>query len=634
MEGLKTKLVKIFLFSLILFVFLFLPSTLAQEEYSCIDITPVTTFHDGDSSETLVIAGGSSDTSAKILVPIDLELYSASLDITGQHIENESAMDIVVVNDISGSMIDNLTSMQADTKGFIDLLLAHTYNKGGLISFNGSVVDEKALTGNKEELFDIVDNYEIEPNDTTCLVCGIERGIDLLRERATPVRAMVLFANGEANRCTYGVCTDPKGQAINRAEQAWLYYGIKVYVLPYSGDSDFETLQVIADEGHGVLFDVGTPMSEVYANITENFTGSPSDVSLDVGDDGDSEFSQTGEFLGTESVNFTSELRDILPECDCEGCEISGENCLIDLRVSSATTGVVVLDNLLITGCINTTVEDNDEDGYNSTVDCNDSDPNVHPGAEEMCNGIDDDCDGTVDEELVRSCYTGPPGTEGVGICHAGMQTCAEGEWGACEGEITPQPPACNGKDNNCNGRIDDGYDIDCGGGGTTGAGGGRRGGIYCGDGACNGIETCETCEEDCGECCKPSWTCSDWGECSQENLQTRICTDENECGTSENKPSEIQACTYTPPAPEEGTQERGCGNGVCESDETCETCEEDCGSCPPSREAEVTPHSPAGGAGLLGMFTAGQATGGGLLALLVIILGILLFYMKRKKQK
>ena len=40
---------------------------------------------------------------------------------------------------------------------------------------------------------------------------------------------------------------------------------------------------------------------------------------------------------------------------------------------------------------------DGDGDGFGACVDCNDSDPAIHPGGEEVCNGLDDDCDGLID---------------------------------------------------------------------------------------------------------------------------------------------------------------------------------------------------------------------------------------------
>ncbi|MCA9627709.1 MAG: putative metal-binding motif-containing protein, partial [Myxococcales bacterium] len=68
----------------------------------------------------------------------------------------------------------------------------------------------------------------------------------------------------------------------------------------------------------------------------------------------------------------------------------------------------------------------------------------------EVCNGKDDDCDGQVDEGLTRSCGTS------VGECEEGTETCNAGKWGACEGAIGPQTEACDELDNDCDGQTDD----------------------------------------------------------------------------------------------------------------------------------------------------------------------------------
>ncbi|MBW2991576.1 hypothetical protein KY348_07815 [Candidatus Woesearchaeota archaeon] len=58
---------------------------------------------------------------------------------------------------------------------------------------------------------------------------------------------------------------------------------------------------------------------------------------------------------------------------------------------------------LKVTYCI-----DDDGDGYCAPEDCDDTNPSVHPGAPEVCNGLDDDCDGEVDEDyrtpLITNC--------------------------------------------------------------------------------------------------------------------------------------------------------------------------------------------------------------------------------------
>ncbi|HEX5062632.1 MAG TPA: choice-of-anchor L domain-containing protein [Kofleriaceae bacterium] len=62
-----------------------------------------------------------------------------------------------------------------------------------------------------------------------------------------------------------------------------------------------------------------------------------------------------------------------------------------------------------------------------------------------------------------QACYTGAPGTMGVGPCVGGMQTCdSGGNWGACDGEVTPKGETCgNGTDENCNGMVDEDTDAD-----------------------------------------------------------------------------------------------------------------------------------------------------------------------------
>ena len=69
-------------------------------------------------------------------------------------------------------------------------------------------------------------------------------------------------------------------------------------------------------------------------------------------------------------------------------------------------------------------------------------------------NGCPCDAEGTT-----RACYTGPAGTEHVGACHDGQQTCTSvGEflvWGPCTGDVTPRPKsAATTNDENCNGVV------------------------------------------------------------------------------------------------------------------------------------------------------------------------------------
>lgn len=102
-------------------------------------------------------------------------------------------------------------------------------------------------------------------------------------------------------------------------------------------------------------------------------------------------------------------------------------------------------------------------------LDCDDSLASAHPGAQELCNMIDDDCDGLVDENPQQIWHLDADG-DGYGDAASALPSCYPPFGWVLDGtdcddsDPTVHPGAlelCNGRDDDCDGATDEGYDAD-----------------------------------------------------------------------------------------------------------------------------------------------------------------------------
>jgi len=250
----------------------------------------------------------------------------------------------------------------------------------------------------------------------------------------------------------------------------------------------------------GYVIDCDDTISSVYPSAPEVCNGRDDDCDEDVDEpgaggcttyyrDGDSDgYGQDGDImcLCTASAPYTATEGDdcddgdpsIYPDAP-EYCNGSDDDCDGSTDEEDAV------------GCTDY-LRDADEDGYGVTGDdrcycsptgdytateggdCDDTIGSVYPGAEEICNGDDDDCDGTEDEPGATGCVEYFYDGDGDGFGQTGVSQCLCAPTGSylalndgdCDDTIPTvypgAPEYCNERDDDCDEVVDEPDAVDC----------------------------------------------------------------------------------------------------------------------------------------------------------------------------